>query len=167
MLKQSTAATKKLFAPVFETLDYAEDKFKTALIEYKQHADAEAAKLQAKQAEVARKKQEKLEAKAEALEAKGKHEQAAAARAEALTVAAPMISAMTPKLAGTSFKKKWVGNVTDAKVFYQAIAGGDIPVDAAPIDQGYINRQAGISQTLLNWPGVEVKEELVAATRAE
>lgn len=89
---------------------------------------------------------ERLQALAKEAAKQQKPELAALATAAAETVARPTlpVAAFTPTVAqtGTGNRKKAEALVTDEDAFYRGLADGTISRNAAPVDQGWLNRQA-------------------------
>lgn len=89
---------------------------------------------------------DRLQALAAEAKKQDKPELAAAAETAALTVARPVlpVAAFSPTLAatGTGTRKKAEAVVSNEDAFYKGLADGTISRMAAPIDQGWLNRQA-------------------------
>lgn len=128
--------------------------------EDKLRAEAEAAKA-AGNAEMAEKLKAEADAKAEASEA----ESAALEMQVAMTVA-PIIAAAPQKVAGISGRDKWEADVTDKTALLAFIAMNTGYLNLVEINQGALNKLAGVMKSEFNLPGTKVRCETVIAARS-
>lgn len=104
----------------------------------------------------------------------GQTDKAEALIQEAAALRAPVIMAAPTKLEGTSITPKFIGKVTDQMKLITAIAMGQIPLmhdvkgkDLPLLLIDHVVLQFYVSKLgkQLNWPGVEIEEDIALATR--
>lgn len=128
--------------------------------EDKLRVEAEAATA-AGNAEMAEKLKAEADAKAEASEA----ESAALEMQVAMTVA-PIIAAAPQKVVGISGREKWEADVTNKGKLLAFIAANPMYFHLADINQGALNKLAGVMKSEMKIPGTSVRCETVIAARS-
>jgi uncharacterized phage infection (PIP) family protein YhgE len=191
-LKEQEREIRERFAPIETMLETAERTVKTALLEFmareRARADAERAAAHKKAAEerakleaAARAEREKREAQAARLEAQGKAERAAAVREQALIdsnaaeataqmLATQVAPAAPTKLAGSSARQSWTGEVVDTRrALSSLLADETLDIDElVAFERGALNRLAGVYKDKLatKYPGLRGAMRETLATRA-
>ena len=160
--KEAVQQKKNHEAPLIE----AEGIYKRGLLSYQQEQERIRREEQARVDEIARKEREKLEARAAAAEAKGKQEKAEELRVQAATVPAPVVQIETPKVAGISTRETYKATVTDFKALLQGVIDGKVPEGAVMANDAFLNAQARLQKTALNYPGVRVHTEQIMSSRS-
>lgn len=124
----------------------------------KKAAEKAAADEQARLKKAAEKSAEKAEAKGDV------------AKAEAIREAVPVVAAaapatVVPKIAGTSVKTTWKGEVVDKLAFVKAVAAGTIELDAVEPVQKFIDKAADVMHENLDtkWPGCRARKSTSVA----
>lgn len=157
-------AIDAFFDAPLKRLASARAAYKTGMLGYQQEEERKRRELEAKAQEAVRKEREKLEEQARKAAEKGKTEKAEALLEKASAVVAPMIAPSTPKISGISTRTTKRANVKDKMLLVQAIAAGTVPLAAVDANMPYLNGQARLNGTSLNYPGVEVIEEIGIAS---
>jgi len=177
--KEAIAQKKNHEGPLIE----AEGIYKRGMLGFQQEQERIRREEQARLDELARKERERLEARAAKAEEKGKAEKAEELRNQAATVPAPVVQIETPKVAGTSIRTTYYAYVKDFPALLDAAAGGrrfkttkyegqerrrgkSVPVSAVISNESFLNAQAKLQKTALNYPGVEAHSELSMSIRA-
>lgn len=164
-LDESRRKIMDLFRAPMELLSQAEYILKHGIARFQQEEER-------KRREAAEAERKRIEAnaarRAERAANKGDEERAEEiqreAEMEAMSAQAAIENATT-KVAGIGTSKRWKGRVNDPKAFYRAIADGLVPMKAAPLAQGVIDRAAQASGGVLHWPGVTTYQDQTIASR--
>ena len=160
--KEAVSKKKELELP----LQQAETAYKTGMIGYQNEQERIRREQQAKLEEEARKEREKLEARAAKAEEKGKTEKADELRAQAATVPTPIVQIETPRVAGISTRETHRAVVVDQMALLKAVVEGKVPEGAILANDAFLNAQARLQKSALNYPGVKVVVEQGIASRA-
>lgn len=160
--KELVAEKKSHETPLLE----AEGHIKRAMLGYQQDQERIRREAEAKVQEEARKEREKLEARAAAAAAKGKTEKAEALQVAAASVVTPIIAPTTPKVAGISTRTTYKATVVDKLALIQAIAAGNVPLNAVDVNMPFLHSQARAWKETLSYPGVKVEQETGLASRS-
>lgn len=70
------------------------------------------------------------------------------------------------KMVGQVSTQRWKVTITDAKEVYRAIADGKLPMEAAPIDEGWLKRKANLDKNGFSVPGCTAEPETTTHFRA-
>ena len=104
------------------------------------------------------------EAQATVAEAQGAQAEAEAIRNAPSTV--PPVTVMpAPKARGVSRRESWKAEVTDLHALVQAVAAGDVPMQAITADMSFLGKQARALKDALAYPGVRAYNEPTAVVR--
>lgn len=93
----------------------------------------------------------------------GGNQQAAEAIIETPTLAPAVELPKTTNVKGMSYRDQYSAVVIDMRAFVEAIAAGKIPLEAVSPNGPFLNGQARAFKGALNYPGVEVKVNRIAA----
>jgi len=159
--KEAEAQKKNHEGPLIE----AEGIYKRGMLGFQQEQERIRREEQARVDELARKERERLEARAAAAEAKGKAEKAEELRNQAATVPAPVVQIETPKVSGVSTREVHKAVVTDLKDLLQGVIDGKVPEGAVLANEPFLNAQARLQKSSLNYPGVKVVTEQILSSR--
>jgi len=160
--REAVAQKKNHEGPLIE----AEGIYKRGMLGFQQEQERIRREEQARLDELARKERERLEARAAAAEAKGKAEKAEELRNQAATVPAPVVQIETPKVSGVSTREVHKAVVTDLKALLQGVIDGKVPEGAVLANESFLNAQARLQKSSLNYPGVKVVTEQILSSRA-
>jgi len=159
--REAVAQKKNHEGPLIE----AEGIYKRGMLGFQQEQERIRREEQARLDELARKERERLEARAAAAEAKGKAEKAEELRNQAATVPAPVVQIETPKVSGVSTREVHKAVVTDLKDLLQGVIDGKVPEGAVLANEPFLNAQARLQKSSLNYPGVKVVTEQILSSR--
>ena len=129
----------------------------------------EARRLEAERKARERKREEELIAKAEVAETNGHTEKAEAymESAEDTPPPAPSLPPVeSPKVAGSSFREVWVGEITDMRTFCKAVANREVPPSLVTGDQASINSFAKTVKNSMTVQGLRIFPKKVMSARA-
>jgi hypothetical protein len=161
--RRAVAAQKDAEAPLIE----AEGIVKPAISRYVAEEDRKRREAE----EAARKEADRI-AQEEALKAAVAAEEAGATPEEVNAIAEtpafiPVVPPPpAPKLSGVSIRKVAKFEVVNFRALVQAVAAGQVPIEALQPNDTVIGQQARSLRTSLRWPGVRVwEEDSVAAGR--
>lgn len=160
--KEAVLQKKNHEGPLIE----AEGLYKRAMLGFQQEQERIRRETQAKLEEEARKEREKLEARAAKAEEKGKSEKAEELRTQAATVPTPVVQIETPRVSGVSTRETYKAEVTDLMLLVKAVAAGTVPLGAIEASTTFLNGQARLQKTALQYPGVKVVVEQGISSRA-
>ena len=160
--REAVAKKKEHEAPLIE----AEGIYKRAMLGFQQDQERIRREQQAKLEEEARKEREKLEARAAKAEEKGKTEKADELRAQAATVPTPIVQIETPRVASISTRETHRAVVVDQMALLKAVVEGKVPEGAILANDAFLNAQARLQKSALNYPGVKVVVEQGIASRS-
>lgn len=156
------------YKPMLERLTTTENLIKTGMTKFDDEQEKARRLAEAKAAEEARKEQEKLEAKAEKLAEKGKTEQAQALQMQAASVvAAPVAAAAPVKVAGISKRISYSAEVNDIMALVQAVAAGQVPINAIQADTKFLNQMAKALKDNFSYPGCSLKKDTIMSSKSE
>ena len=166
--KQSCDTRSSFLNPLKQAETIIKKKIVTFETEAERKRQEQARLAEAKRLEAERKEREKIEAQAKKAEEAGKTEKAEALRekAETVNVAPVFVPPPPPKVAGTSFKKVWKGQVVDVIALCKAIGEGKASPSMVIVSQSSIDAHARANRDSWPIPGVVFKEESQMAMRA-